>query len=68
MLDDDYLATLPVTRFHSAKNDKDETIYYTELIDYEFADGTLNFYVTNSDFFVDERPAAMNFKVVVHYY
>lgn len=67
MLDDDYYATLPITKPHKETNDNGD-IYYTQLIDYEFAPSSISFYVTNSDFFIDEKPDAMDFKVVVHYY
>ncbi|MBR4325020.1 MAG: collagen-like protein [Bacteroidales bacterium] len=67
MLDDDYYATLPVTKLHKDTNDNGD-IFYTQLIDYEFAPGKISFYVTNSDFYIDEKPDAMDFKVVVHYY
>ena len=67
LLNDDYYATLPVTKLHKETKD-DSDIYYTQLIDYEFAPGKISFYVTNSDFFIDEKPDGMDFKVVVHYY
>ena len=67
MLDEDYYATLPVTKLHKESNDNGD-IFYTQLIDYEFAPGKISFYVTNSDFYMDEKPDAMDFKVVVHYY
>ncbi len=68
LLDEDYNATLPITKPHKETNDAGEDIYYTQLIDYEFAPGKISFYVTNSDFFMDEKPETMEFKVVVHYY
>lgn len=67
MLDDDYYATLPITKPHKDTNN-DGDIYYTQLIDYEFAPGSISFYITNSDFYMDTKPDAMDFKVVVHYY
>ncbi len=67
LLDDDYNATLPITKLHKETKD-DGDVFYTQLIDYEFAPGAIRFYVTNSDFYMDDKPETMDFKVVVHYY
>ena len=37
---------------------------WTQTIDFDYAPGSINVYVTNSDFAVDP-PAAMNFRVVI---
>lgn len=68
ILDDDYFGALPTVQLHKGNNAEGTEIFYTQLIDYEFAPGVINFYVTNSDFYMDEKPDAMKFKVVVHYY
>ena len=68
VLDDGYYGALPTVQLHKAKNDKNEDIFYTQLIDYEFAPGLINFYVTSSDFYMDEKPDQMKFRVVVNYY
>lgn len=64
----EYLQNLPAVRHHASFNDEtQETFYYTQTIDCEFAAGTITFFVTNSDFYVKELPENMKFKVVCHY-
>ncbi|MBQ1698599.1 MAG: collagen-like protein [Bacteroidales bacterium] len=65
--DDDYHDALPLTKYHKETNENGE-IFYEEHIDFGFAPGSLKFFVTNSDFYVKDRPETMNFKVVVQYY
>lgn len=57
-----YQSLLPTVRHHV-----DGETYYTTTIDYDYAPGNLNFYVTNSDFFVDDKPETMVFRVVVYF-
>ena len=64
----EYYQNLPAVRHHASFNDEtQETINYTQTIDCEFAAGTITFFVTNSDFYVEDMPEKMKFKVVCHY-
>ncbi|MDR0874468.1 MAG: hypothetical protein LBN27_13560 [Prevotellaceae bacterium] len=54
-----YQQILPFTR-HKEKGN----VRWTQTIDYEFTDGQINFYVTNSDFIADP-PETMYFRVVL---
>ena len=64
----EYLQNLPAVRHHSYTDKKnDETVYYTQTIDCEFTAGLIRFFVTNSDFYVEDMPENMKFKVVCHY-
>lgn len=60
MLMDGYQLTLPYIRHY--ENSKGER--WTRTVDFDFSDGVINFYVTNSDFAVDP-PGAMDFRVVL---
>lgn len=68
VLNDGYFGVLPAVRLCNGKDKEGNTVNYTQVVDFEFANGVINFYVTNSDFYMDEKPDAMKFKVVVHYY
>ncbi len=57
-----YQSALPTVRHRADGSDR-----YTTTIDYDYAPGSLNFYVTNSDFFVADPPETMVFRVVVYY-
>ena len=68
VFDNGNFTALPNVKLRKETNQAGKEITYTQLIDYEFAPSFLCFYVTNSDFYMDEKPDAMKFKVVVHYY
>ncbi len=57
-----YQSALPTVRHRG-----DLSLRFTTTIDYDYAPGKLNFYVTNSDFYVAEPPETMVFRVVVYY-
>lgn len=64
--DDGYQNPLPSTKFHSYE-ENGQKFYYSQTIDYEYAPGKIIFIVTNSDFYTDEKPATMTFRVITHY-
>ncbi|MBP5683551.1 MAG: collagen-like protein [Bacteroidales bacterium] len=65
---DGYYGAVPSVQLKKATNDNGDVVFYTQVIDYEFAPKTINFFVTNSDFYMDEKPETMTFRVVVQYY
>lgn len=65
---DGYYGAVPSVQLKKATDNNGETVFYTQVIDYEFATNTINFFVTNSDFYMDEKPETMTFRVVVQYY
>jgi len=64
--DDGYQNPLPSTKFHSFE-ENGQKFYYSQTIDYEYAPGKIIFIVTNSDFYTDEKPGTMTFRVITHY-
>jgi hypothetical protein len=64
--DDGYQNPLPGTRYHSYEGNG-QMFYYSQTIDYEYAPGKIIFIVTNSDFYTDEKPETMTFRVITHY-
>lgn len=52
---------LPYTRHYDNGTDR-----WTRTVDYDFGEGYINFYVTNSDFKIDP-PGDMRFRVVIMY-
>lgn len=63
--DNAYQQELPYVRHFEAYNDNNEQIIWTQTVDYDFGIGFVNVYVTFSDFFVDERPETMDFRLVL---
>lgn len=63
--DSAYQQELPYVRHYEAYNDNDEQIIWTRTVDYDFGIGFVNVYVTFSDFYVDDRPEAMDFRLVL---
>ncbi|MBQ3656094.1 MAG: collagen-like protein [Bacteroidales bacterium] len=63
---DGYQNPLPSTKYHSYNQDG-QTMYYSQTVDYEYAPGKIIFIATNSDFFTDEKPETMTFRVITHY-
>lgn len=59
-----YQQELPYVR-HFEAYENDQQIIWTQTVDYDFGIGFVNVYVTFSDFFVDERPETMDFRLVL---
>ncbi|MCQ2250434.1 MAG: collagen-like protein [Bacteroidales bacterium] len=57
-----YQSQLPTVRHR-----KDGDDYFTCTIDYDFGEKSIIFNVTNSDFYIDEKPETMTFRVVAYY-
>ncbi|HNX88631.1 MAG TPA: hypothetical protein PKH58_06090 [Paludibacteraceae bacterium] len=57
---DGYQQVLPYIRHYENSNGE----RWTRTVDFDFSDGAVNFYITNSDFAVDP-PGNMDFRVVL---
>lgn len=72
---DETQTPLPDVKHHSEdKEEKNEngeivpfSIYWTTTVDYDYQPGKITFYYTCSDFFTNENPPTMDFRLVVHY-
>ena len=64
--DDGFQNQLPYTRHHSY-SENNENHFYDTTIEYEYAPGKIIFLVTNSDFYIGDRPQTMTFRVITHY-
>ncbi len=66
-----YQGQLPCTRYYTEekKNDDGTTsdIFYSTTIDYEYGPNQITFFVTNSDFYIGDKPQTYNFRVITHY-
>jgi hypothetical protein len=60
-LDNAVQQPLPYVRHYQDTNGA----FWTKTIDYDFSIGSMNIYVTNSDFAVDPPTTTMNFRVVL---
>lgn len=58
---------LPTTRYNDGEADNGDTVFYQELIDFEYSVGTVNLFYTTSDFIYGGYPEKMRVRVVVHY-
>jgi len=57
-----YQSQLPTVRHNKEGDD-----YFTCTIDYDFGPQDITFYVTNSDFYVEDKPETMVFRVAIYY-
>lgn len=59
---DGYQQVLPVVRHHN-----NGEILWTETVDFEFGVGCVNVICTPSDFYMEEKPESMWFRLVISY-
>lgn len=61
----DFYGQLPYIRYFGSSSST-ENVSYAQVIDCEFSKGVINFFVTNSDFTID-NPGKMTFRAIMQY-
>lgn len=56
---------LPYVRHYEGYDESNAQFIWTQTVDYEYAEGRVTIFVTYSDFYVDQKPEAMDFRLVL---